>query len=82
MKVVKALARLKEGKTTIIVSHQLSTVVDVDTIYVLSKGEIVESRSHDQLVSRCGVYRRLWRTQNQQQQNDDEQFPEMMRVGI
>lgn len=82
MKVVKALARLNEGKTTIIVSHQLSTVVEVDTIYVLSKGEIVESGSHDQLVSRCGVYRRMWRTQNQQQQNQDEQFPEMMRVGI
>jgi ATP-binding cassette subfamily B protein len=53
------LNRLKQfmaGRTSIIISHRISTVKDADLIIVLDKGEIVERGSHDELVSLGGIY--------------------------
>ena len=62
-KVVEAVQRLSQGKTTLIVSHQLATVADADLIVVLSAGRIVESGSHRELIEIACHYKKLWETQ-------------------
>ncbi|MDB4956597.1 MAG: transporter related protein [Myxococcales bacterium] len=54
-----ALARIMEGRTTIIVAHRLSTVRDADRIVVIEGSRIVEQGAHDELMDRRGTYRRL-----------------------
>ncbi len=58
--VQQALARLMEGRTTIVVAHRLSTVASLDRIVVLKEGAIVEDGPHSQLVESGGEYSRLW----------------------
>ena len=59
----KALDRLMTGRTTLILAHRLSSVIDADRILVVEQGRIVESGSHDMLIRRDGAYRRLMGTQ-------------------
>lgn len=59
----QALDRLMRGRTTIIFAHRLSSIIGCDRILVLDHGEIVESGSHDQLISQPGCYRRLMASQ-------------------
>jgi len=54
-----ALARLMEGRTTIIVAHRLSTVRDADRIVVIEGARVVEQGRHDELMARRGTYHRL-----------------------
>ena len=54
-----ALARIMEGRTTIIVAHRLSTVRDADRIVVIDGARVVEQGGHDELMDRRGTYRRL-----------------------
>ncbi len=58
------MARIVEGKTTIIVSHRLSSLRACDMILVLDKGQIVGSGAHDNLLDSCLTYRRLWDKQS------------------
>lgn len=58
-----ALATLMTGRTTIAVAHRLSTIVDADEILVLHHGVVAERGTHARLVSRRGLYDRLWRLQ-------------------
>lgn len=48
---------------TILIAHRLSTIMHADTIYVLERGKIVEQGSHDELVSKKGLYFAMWRQQ-------------------
>ncbi|MES2252225.1 MAG: ABC transporter transmembrane domain-containing protein [Pseudomonadota bacterium] len=59
-----ALSRLMKGRTTILVAHRLSTVIDADQIYVLDHGRLVESGGHHALLQQDGVYARLWKKQS------------------
>lgn len=63
-KVQAALDILMEGRTTIMVAHRLSTVVNADVIYVLDKGKIVESGDHQTLINHKGIYANLWAQQS------------------
>ena len=51
------------GRTSILISHRISTVKDADLIVVLHEGEIVERGTHEELVSRGGLYAELYRKQ-------------------
>jgi ATP-binding cassette subfamily B protein len=60
-----ALDRVSKGRTTIVIAHRLSTVINADEIIVLDRGEIAERGSHDALLSRGGLYAALWDRQRQ-----------------
>jgi ATP-binding cassette subfamily B protein len=60
---IRRFRRLAEGKIAIIISHRLSTVTDVDIIYFLKAGRIVESGSHQTLMQQGGEYARLFEIQ-------------------
>ena len=61
--VQQALARLRHGRTTIVVAHRLSTVRDADLVVAMADGAVVEQGTHANLMSRDGLYARLVRTQ-------------------
>jgi len=56
---------LAKTKTVILISHRLANVVGADNIYVLDKGNIVESGSHSQLLTANGAYAKLWNAQQE-----------------
>nr|WP_277110969.1 ABC transporter ATP-binding protein [Chryseobacterium taklimakanense] len=55
-----SLDAIKEGRTVIIISHSLSQILDSDKIYVMEKGKVTESGTHDQLIERHGTYRKIF----------------------
>src|SRR5205085_10284675 len=57
------LERISEGRTTLVIAHRLSTVMDADQILVLQGGRIVERGSHQQLLDAQGEYARMWALQ-------------------
>ncbi|GAB5415510.1 MAG: multidrug efflux ABC transporter VcaM [Congregibacter sp.] len=55
-----SLYELMEGKTVIAIAHRLSTIAAMDRLVVLDQGKIVEEGSHEALIAKQGIYRRLW----------------------
>ncbi|HEX6691626.1 MAG TPA: ATP-binding cassette domain-containing protein, partial [Burkholderiales bacterium] len=62
------LERIAVGRTTLVIAHRLSTVMDADQILVLSHGRILERGTHQQLLELKGEYARMWDLQQQQAQ--------------
>ena len=60
-----ALERVSRGRTTIVIAHRLSTVVNADEILVLDKGVIAERGTHETLLARGGLYSALWSRQRE-----------------
>jgi len=68
--VQEALTRLMKNRTTIVIAHRLSTVLDADRIYVMDRGGIAEYGTHSELIARGGLYARLY-----QHDFDDDASP-------
>jgi subfamily B ATP-binding cassette protein MsbA len=70
--VQSALRLLMRGRTTLVIAHRLSTVIDADIIYVIEAGRLIEQGSHAELLARGGAYARLYALQ----------FSDQDRIGI
>ena len=70
------LATAARGKTTLVIAHRLSTVVDAHEILVLDAGQVVERGTHAELLARGGVYARMWSLQQ------NERPPEAAPVAV
>ena len=66
-----ALDRVSRGRTTVVIAHRLSTVVNADEILVLDKGTIVERGTHDALLERRGIYSAMWNQQREAEAAED-----------
>ena len=58
-----SLLDLLQNKTTIVIAHRLSTLLSMDRIMFFDKGEIVEDGTHEELIEKNGLYKKLWDTQ-------------------
>merc|ERR1712038_2119508 len=61
--VQEALDKAQEGRTSITIAHRLSTVQNMDQIFVISHGRVTESGTHAQLLAQKGLYAKLWSKQ-------------------
>jgi ATP-binding cassette subfamily B protein len=62
-----ALEPLMQGRTTIAIAHRLSTILQADVIFVIDRGRVVEQGTHDELLTKSGLYARLYEQQFQDQ---------------
>lgn len=62
-KVQEALSHLRAGKTTLVIAHRLSTVVDADLIYVMGNGRVLGGGTHEELLETCPSYQALYNSQ-------------------
>ena len=58
------IRRIAQGRTVIVISHRLSSLVNSDAILVLEKGQVADMGTHDELLERCDIYSGLWQQQN------------------
>lgn len=64
MYIQDALSKLMKGKTTLVVAHRLSTIMQMDRILVINNGQVVEEGKHEELVkAKQGIYQKLWQIQ-------------------
>ena len=61
----RAIAKLVEGKTVIMIAHRLRTVVDADQIIVLEDGKLAELGTHEELMEKKGLYEKLYHIQQE-----------------
>ncbi len=69
----EAIEPLIKQRTSIVIAHRLSTIMAVDEILVISDGHVVEKGTHNELVSRGGIYSELYETQFRRALDDYEQ---------
>jgi ABC-type multidrug transport system fused ATPase/permease subunit len=70
-----ALDKAREGRTTIIVAHRLSTIINADIIFAFDKGQIAECGTHDELMEKKGIYYRLVITQQSSMDEMEDSKP-------
>ncbi len=59
----EAMQTVMRGRTSLVIAHRLSTVIDADIILVMEKGHMIESGQHAELISHGGLYADLYQTQ-------------------
>ena len=64
----------QQEQITILIAHRLSTIMHADRIYVLEKGEVVETGTHENLISQMGLYYAMWRQQIGERKKIDVQL--------
>ncbi|MGF1703974.1 ABC transporter ATP-binding protein/permease [Photobacterium makurazakiensis] len=69
-----ALANIQHGRTVIAVAHRLSTIQNADQILVMSKGKVVQTGTHDELVAQPGDYQELYLAQKTEEEKEHENF--------
>ncbi|MCD6397792.1 MAG: ABC transporter ATP-binding protein [Spirochaetaceae bacterium] len=72
----KAIEELMKGRTSLVIAHRLSTIRNADKILVLSKGHLEEAGTHDELLTKKGIYYNLYKLQYEKQERveNNEQF--------
>lgn len=68
LKIQESFQKLCKNRTTLVVAHRLTTIVDADEILVLSNGEIVERGNHEELLLLGNVYYQMWMRQSESEQ--------------
>lgn len=71
------LREVSRGRTTLVIAHRLSTVIDADEILVLEAGRVIERGRHSELLARAGAYAALWARQQESSQGP-EPVPEVL----
>ncbi len=69
--ILGALTRISHNKTTLVIAHRLSTVIDADHIIVLEQGQVRERGDHESLIEVEGLYAQLWRMQQKKAQQSE-----------
>lgn len=77
-----ALDRLMQGRTTLVLAHRLSSVIDCDRIVVLDEGQVAETGNHDDLMQAGGPYAALMREQAQESASADPSLPALGRPAV
>lgn len=62
--IINHLKYIEEGRTRIVVAHSIDSIIDADEIIVLDQGKLVQHGNHEDLVSKPGLYNRMWMTGN------------------
>jgi ATP-binding cassette, subfamily B, bacterial HlyB/CyaB len=60
---IRNLSRIAVGRTVVMISHRLSTLVNADAILVMNRGSLMDSGRHEELLERCSTYQQLWNQQ-------------------
>ena len=68
----QSLREVSEGRTTLVIAHRLSTVVDADEIIVLKEGEIQERGTHTDLLAADGMYAQMWQRQQEAREAEEK----------
>ena len=63
-KIKKAIDNLVKDHTIVIVAHRLSTIIDADIIYLIDKGKVAASGTHEELLKNCKIYKDLYNNEN------------------
>jgi ATP-binding cassette subfamily B protein len=69
----RSLTRIGHNRTMVVIAHRLSTIRHADTIYVIDKGRVTQTGTHDDLIAGPGIYRNLWNVQTGEQPDKKRQ---------